>query len=33
MPGIAAPLAYTITPEPVGDGLWIVRGADAPIEM
>ncbi|WCT73210.1 quinoprotein relay system zinc metallohydrolase 1 [Sphingomonas naphthae] len=24
--------SYTITPEPIGDGIWIVRGADAPIE-
>jgi quinoprotein relay system zinc metallohydrolase 1 len=33
LPAIAAPLAYTITPIPVGEGLWVVRGADAPIEM
>lgn len=28
----AGPLAYTITPQPIGDGIWLVRGADAPIE-
>lgn len=31
-PAAAAPLAYDIRPEPVADGLWVVRGADAPIE-
>lgn len=33
LPAIAAPLAYTISPEPLGDGLWVVRGSDAPIAM
>lgn len=30
--GRAQPLAYRIAPQPAGDGLWVVRGADAPIE-
>ncbi|WP_390902629.1 quinoprotein relay system zinc metallohydrolase 1 [Sphingomonas oryzagri] len=33
LPAAAAPLAYAIVPEPIGEGLWLVRGADAPIEM
>jgi len=28
---VAAALTYAITPQPVGEGLWIVRGADEPI--
>lgn len=31
LPAWAQPLAYTITPEQVADGLWVVRGVDAPI--
>ena len=31
--GDAAPLNYTLTPEPVADGIWLIRGADQPIEM
>jgi quinoprotein relay system zinc metallohydrolase 1 len=27
----AQPLAYRIAPVPIGDGIWIVRGADAPV--
>lgn len=30
-PAAAQQLAYAITPEPIGDGVWMVRGADAPI--
>lgn len=33
MPAAAAPLSYTVTPQPIGEGLWMVRGADAPVEM
>lgn len=32
-PAIAAPLAYAIDPRPVGDGIWMIHGADAPIAM
>ncbi|MDO7843902.1 quinoprotein relay system zinc metallohydrolase 1 [Sphingomonas immobilis] len=32
-PAFAQPLAYRIMPEPVAAGLWVVRGADAPIAM
>lgn len=28
----AQPLAYAIVPQPIGDGIWIVRGRDEPIE-
>lgn len=30
-PALGQPLAYRLEPEPVGDGLWLLRGADAPI--
>ncbi|WP_338505500.1 quinoprotein relay system zinc metallohydrolase 1 [Sphingomonas kaistensis] len=30
-PALAQPFGYRIRPEPVGDGIWIVRGADEPI--
>lgn len=33
MPVWAQALTYTIVPEPIGDGIWVIRGADAPIEM
>lgn len=33
MPAAAAPLAYDIRPVPVGDGIWMIHGADAPIAM
>lgn len=33
LPVLAAPLSYTITPQRVGAGIWVVRGADAPIAM
>lgn len=29
----AAPLSYRITPKPLGDGVWMVEGAAAPITM
>ncbi|MEG3122367.1 quinoprotein relay system zinc metallohydrolase 1 [Sphingomonas sp. GB1N7] len=29
----AQALTYTIRPEPAGDGIWVVRGVDGPIEM
>lgn len=29
---IAQALTYTITPQPIGDGIWIIRGVDGPIE-
>jgi quinoprotein relay system zinc metallohydrolase 1 len=32
-PLLAQALTYTIRPEPAGDGIWVVRGADGPIEM
>lgn len=28
----AQPLSYAIDPQPIGDGIWIVRGVDGPIE-
>jgi len=31
LPLFAAPLTYRITPQPIGDGLWLVRGDDGPI--
>lgn len=31
-PAAAAPLAYDIEPKPVGDGIWMIHGADAPID-
>lgn len=33
VPTIAQPLQYSIVPEAIADGLWVVRGVDAPIEM
>lgn len=33
LPARAQPLAYRIIPEKVADGLWVVRGVDAPIAM
>jgi quinoprotein relay system zinc metallohydrolase 1 len=33
MPAHAAPLGYRIEPKPVSDGIWMIHGADAPIEM
>lgn len=32
-PGSSAPFDYALTPEPIGDGIWIIRGADAAIAM
>lgn len=32
-PAGAQALTYTIRPEPAGDGIWVVRGVDGPIEM
>jgi quinoprotein relay system zinc metallohydrolase 1 len=32
-PAAAAPLSYDIEPRPVGEGIWLIRGADAPIGM
>lgn len=31
-PALGQALAYRLAPERIGDGLWLVRGADAPIE-
>ena len=28
---LAAPLRYVLAPQPVADGIWVLRGADAPI--
>lgn len=33
LPVSAASLAYAIEPKPIGDGIWMIHGADAPIEM
>lgn len=33
LPAAAAPLAYDIEPRPVGDGIWMIHGADTPIAM
>ncbi|MDR6850419.1 MULTISPECIES: quinoprotein relay system zinc metallohydrolase 1 [Sphingomonas] len=33
LPVRAQPLAYRITPEKIAEGLWVVRGVDAPIAM
>ncbi|PZU09780.1 MAG: quinoprotein relay system zinc metallohydrolase 1 [Sphingomonas sp.] len=33
MPVAAAPLRYDIVPQKVGDGIWMIHGADAPIAM
>ncbi|MES2290991.1 MAG: quinoprotein relay system zinc metallohydrolase 1 [Pseudomonadota bacterium] len=33
VPVFAQPFQYSIAPEKVADGIWVVRGADAPIEM
>jgi quinoprotein relay system zinc metallohydrolase 1 len=33
LPAAAAPLSYVIDPKPVGDGVWVIHGADAPIAM
>ena len=31
-PVLGQALAYRLDPQPVGDGLWLIRGVDAPIE-
>jgi quinoprotein relay system zinc metallohydrolase 1 len=33
LPAAAAPLSYDIQPKQVGEGIWMIHGADAPIEM
>jgi quinoprotein relay system zinc metallohydrolase 1 len=33
LPATAATLTYPILPKPIGDGLWMVHGADGPIDM
>lgn len=33
LPASAAPLRYDIEPKPVGGGIWMIHGADAPIAM
>lgn len=32
-PAVSAPFDYILTPEPIGKGLWLIRGADAAISM
>ena len=31
VPGLAAPLSYRLTPIAIGDGMWMIAGADEPI--
>ena len=33
VPAASAPLAYRLTPEPVADGIWLVRGIDEDIRL
>ena len=33
MPAASAPLAYRLTPEPIADGIWLVRGIDEDIRL
>jgi quinoprotein relay system zinc metallohydrolase 1 len=33
VPSGAATLTYPIMPKPIGDGLWMIHGSDAPIDM